>query len=84
MQLPWDFNLVTPMLRGKKVLAPKIVVVIMVVLMLLIMGMVLRVLRIIDLIKWGRWQAAADDTFLLPFNQALAENMQQQVGQDIL
>ena len=84
MQLPWDFNLVTPMLRGKKVLAPKIMVVVMVVLMIILMGMVLRVLMIIDMIKWRGWQTVADDTFLLPSKQALVENMQQQVRQEIL
>ena len=61
-----------------------VVEVVMVVFMMIIMGMVLRVMRIIEMIKWGRWQTAADDTFLLPSNQALAENMQQQVRQEIL
>ena len=47
-------------------------------------GIFLRVMMIIDMIKWRGWQIAADDTFLLPSKQALAENMQQQVRQEIL
>ena len=68
------------MLRGKKVLAPKMVVMVAMTLM----GIFLRVMMIIDMIKWRGWQTAADDTFLLPSKQALVENMQQQVRQEIL